>query len=121
MSTGEETLVLHLRAYPNLPAPIREYHFVEGRNHRFDFAWPEVWSSITQSIRKLAVEIEGEQHRTRGRYRADLEKYNLATALGWSLLRFRPAQVTSGMAVDAIRAVLTHDDEAILDVLQRKE
>lgn len=69
--------------------PQREHRFHPTRKWRFDFAWPE---------QQTAVEIEGGVW-TRGRhvspkgFLADLEKYNAAASLGWSVLRFAADQV----------------------------
>ncbi len=69
-----------------LPEAVPEYRFARhvGRQFRFDRAWPGA---------KVAVELEGGVW-SRGRhvrpkgYRVDCEKYNLATMLGWRVLRF---------------------------------
>ena len=76
---------LCLRAL-GLPEPVPEYRFAPPRRWRFDYAFPEF---------KLAVEIEGgawiRGRHTRGKgFLADLEKYNAATLLGWSILRYAP-------------------------------
>jgi len=64
--------------------PQREFVFAAPRRWRFDFAWPE---------QRVAVEIEGGvwsrgRHVTPQGFLKDLEKYNAAAALGWSVLRF---------------------------------
>lgn len=71
------------RMGPDLPLE-REHRFHPTRKWRFDVAWPE---------RRVAVELEGGVW-TRGRhtrgagYRRDMEKYNTAAAMGWTILRF---------------------------------
>ena len=96
----------------NAPLPRREYVFAKGRHYRFDFAWPTIKittvSSPTgggypnqvdsHSTRAVAVEIEGglfiQGGHVRGAaYERNLEKYNLATTLGWRLLRFSPGML----------------------------
>lgn len=62
----------------NAPQPKPEYKFAPGRKCAFDLAFID---------QKLAVECEGNQHRTKDRFFADIEKYNLATLLGWRVLR----------------------------------
>lgn len=68
---------------------VREYQFHPKRKWRFDYAFPE---------RKIAIEKEGGVW-TRGRHTRgsgfvkDLEKYNTATAMGWSVYRFTPQQI----------------------------
>lgn len=110
-SPGEEALALHLRAYG--VAAVRQHLFAEhlGRGFAFDFAWPEL---------RLAVEVDGAVHRIKGRFAADVERHNLAQLLGWRVLRFRPADVLSGKAIDAVRAVLAGDDSAALAAIQRR-
>lgn len=97
-SQAEETLALHLRA-AKLPAGSRQFEFAKsrGRNWRFDFCWPD---------RSLAVEIEGAQHGIKRRFRGDLDKYLAAQLLGWTLLRFSPRQVESGLALDVLFPLL---------------
>lgn len=111
-SPGEEELALHIRAY-GLEPPRRQYLFAEhlGRAFAMDFAWPD---------RMLTVEIDGAVHRIKGRFRADLERHNLAQVLGWRVLRFSPADVKSAKAVDTVRAVLAGDEQAALAAIQRK-
>lgn len=68
---------------------IAEYQFANDRKWRFDFAHP---------VLKIAIEIEGGIW-TKGRhvrgygFLNDMEKYNRATLLGWSVLRYAPNQV----------------------------
>lgn len=62
----------------NRPMPVPEYQFCAGRNWKLDFAW------ITA---KVAVECEGLDHRMNDRYGRDVEKYNIAAALGWRVFR----------------------------------
>lgn len=100
-SSIEETLALHIRVN-RLPTPQREHCFHPERRWRFDFAFP---------AQKVAAECEGGTW-TRGRhtrgagYEADLEKYNAAALLGWLVLRFTKAQVTSGAAVGMLQRAL---------------
>lgn len=70
-------------------APIAEYRFHPVRRFRFDYAWLNAL---------VAVEIEGgiytNGRHTRGKgYKADMEKYNLATLLGWVILRYTPTDI----------------------------
>lgn len=102
---------MHFRAYGIIA--VRQYPFAEhlGRRHAFDFAFPD---------RLLAVEIDGAVHRIKGRFAADVERHNLAQVLGWRVLRFRPADVLTGKAIDAVRAVLAGDHPAALAAIQRR-
>lgn len=72
------------RAWLLRPLPgsdmVREHVFHPTRKWRFDIAFPSV---------KLAVEIDGRgRHQTIAGVRADYEKMNEATRLGWRVLRF---------------------------------
>jgi very-short-patch-repair endonuclease len=99
-----------------LPEPEREYRFHSTRKWRADFAYPDL---------KLLIEIEGGffarkgskrcpvcknlpsgRHLTGKGARADAEKYNSATLLGFRLLRFLPEQVKSGEALTIIEAAI---------------
>ena len=88
-------------AWAGLPVPVAEHRFCE-RRWRFDFAF------IGE---KVAVEIEGGVwtggRHVRGKgYTNDMEKLNRAAAMGWTVLRFTPDQVRSGVALNDLRAVL---------------
>jgi very-short-patch-repair endonuclease len=93
LSHLEEMFVYQLRAL-GLPEPVREHYFAKPRRWRFDAAWPSL---------KLAVEIEGGtwvngRHNRGAGFEADLEKYNHAGLLGWTVLRFSGTAVRSGDA-----------------------
>ncbi len=87
--------------WAGLPKPVAEYRFCE-RRWRFDWAWPDF---------KLAVEQEGgvwthgRHTRSKG-YMNDMTKYNRATVLGWTVLRFTPDQVRNGTALNELRPLL---------------
>lgn len=80
MSQGEKALAQVLAIDP-LPGwdLTREYLFHPTRKWRFDFAFPS---------QKLAVEVDGQRHRSFGGQRSDCEKLNEAVRLGWRVLRF---------------------------------
>lgn len=66
-----------------LPRPVQEFEFWNGRKFAFDFAWPDL---------QLALESEGGafvagRHARGAGMRADLEKYNEAALRGWMVLR----------------------------------
>jgi very-short-patch-repair endonuclease len=72
-----------------------------GRLRRLDLAYPEV---------KLAIEYDGEEHRTQERARRDLEREAALVALGWKILRFdavtvhrSPAQIARTVAYELRR------------------
>ena len=70
-----------------------EYKFHATRKWRFDWAEPDL---------KLAVEVEGVTHFGKGIGRhqsatgieGDMEKYNAAALLGWTVLRFSQRHLT---------------------------
>ena len=103
-SAAEETLALFL-ADEGIRY-VREYQFCQ-RKWRADFAFPE---------HKLLVEIEGGVW-TRGRHVRgqgfvnDCEKYNMATLLGWRVLRFVPQWVDDGTALRMIERALEGGDD----------
>jgi len=70
-----------------------EVQFHPLRKWRFDY--------VIENQPKTAIEIEGgtwgkSRHTTGRGYRGDLVKYNRATLLGWTLLRYTPDQLLSG-------------------------
>jgi len=90
--TGEDAMALLLKI-SNIQFE-REYRFHPVRRWRFDFAIPQ---------NRIAVEIEGgiytQGRHTRGSgFAKDCEKYNAATVLGWSVLRYPANQVSSESA-----------------------
>lgn len=106
-SIGEETFLLHCRAYRLEPQ--REYQFCE-RKWRFDFCWPES---------KLAVEVEGGTSFGRSRHSKgvgfdrDCSKYNRAAKEGWLVLRYSTRMVSDGTAIDEVLEVLGSPERII--------
>ena len=88
----------------SLPCVQREYRFDPQRQWRMDFAWPDLM---------IAVEIEGgvwkmgRHNRPRG-FIADAEKYNRATELGWSVLRFTGKTIKSGQAISQVAQIISN-------------
>ena len=98
LSPGEEAFMLHCRA--EKLNPVREYEFFPGRKWRFDFAF-------ACNGKKVAVEIEGRgRHQSFGGFDKDCEKYNHAAIMGWYVLRFTPAMVMRGDAINDVLEVL---------------
>jgi hypothetical protein len=85
-----------------LPAPIAQYR-VHDRSGRFlgraDLAWPE---------HKLLVEFDGDLHRERKVFVADLRRQNGLLSEGWTMLRYTSADVYGRPdgVVDEIRGAL---------------
>jgi very-short-patch-repair endonuclease len=83
-SAAEEALADALALNP-LPEwdLCREYAFDASRRWKFDFAFPS---------QKLAVEVEGQYHRTYKGHLSDCEKFTAAAMAGWRVLRFTASQ-----------------------------
>lgn len=87
---------MQLRAVGLLDGCKCEYEFHSTRKWRFDFAWPE---------KKLAIEVEGgtkygnSRHSKGEGFDLDAEKYNTASAIGWTLFRFSSDMIKSGKAI----------------------
>lgn len=90
------TLALHLKAsgfdY------VAEHKFHPTRKWRFDVAMPDLM---------IAVEVEGGgwsggRHTTGAGFAKDLEKYDAAHRLGWTVYRCSPDMVRKGVAIETI-------------------
>jgi very-short-patch-repair endonuclease len=77
----------------------REYKFHPKRRFRADFVHKP---SMTM------IEIEGYGHQKQNRYTTDLEKYNLAATMGWTLVRLTAAKITA------------NDLQAIIDFIKMR-
>lgn len=80
----------------------REWRFHATRRWRFDLAIPRLL---------IAFELEGGtwtggRHTTGAGYQKDVEKYSVAAALGWSVVRATPGQVKSGQVFDWLQHLL---------------
>jgi very-short-patch-repair endonuclease len=100
----EETLLLLIRS-EGLPIPEREVRFHSTRRWRFDFAYPNL---------KIGIECEGGTWMGKGhtggkRYRSDCVKYNYASLMGWTVLRFTKGMIESGEAIEMIKKALGKD------------
>jgi very-short-patch-repair endonuclease len=99
-SEGEATLALHL--ITEKIEFVQEYQFHSERKWKADF-------HITGT--KLLIEVEGGiwsgGRHTRGKgYLGDMEKYNTAAKLGFTVLRYSTEQVKSGLAVKEIKQMV---------------
>ncbi len=110
-ASPEDLFAAQCRQY-RLPAVEPQYRFAKaiGRQWRFDFAFVDY---------KLAVEIEGlvvmrlaGELVVRGRHASikgikdDMEKYNTAALLGWTVLRFEQQAVKPERAIHMTQRVL---------------
>ena len=109
LSKYEEELALQLRLTKSEP-PKREYKFHNERRWRFDFAWPHLL---------FAVEVEGITHQG-GRHQRvegfenDLEKYQSAMLMGWTVYRCSQTMVKSGSALKTIEAMLVECKDRLM-------
>ncbi|MDC4487851.1 endonuclease domain-containing protein [Acinetobacter baumannii] len=99
-SVGEVLLATHLRACK--VGFEQEYKFHPKRKWRADFL-------ITGT--KILIEVEGGiwsgGRHTRGKgYLGDMEKYNEAAMMGFTVLRFSTEQVKSGLAIKKIEQLV---------------
>ena len=90
-------LLLQL-AVMGLPAPETEVRFHPERRWRFDLSWRD---------RMLAVEVEGltydgGRHQRPDGFEKDIEKYQAAQELGWTVIRVTPRQIKMGKALRTI-------------------
>lgn len=100
---------LRVRAVPSYQT---EYYFALPRQYRADFCW-------SQEPYLLIVEVEGgiytrqPSHSSITGIKRDIEKHNLATILGYRVLRFHSDQVRSGEAIETICRVLGRGQDEI--------
>jgi len=103
LSELEETLAWQIKAI-GLPEPYTQYKFCPTRDWLVDFAWPD---------RRVILEVEGGIYKAKSGHRSysgitrDIEKYNMATWLGWQVYRVTPVMVKNGDALNLIEKVLT--------------
>jgi len=105
ISKGAATLALHLRA-EGIPFK-EEYAFHPLRKWRADFRIePDVLVEVDGGNRMAAI-VNGKPTAV-GRHTGDkdYEKINEAAILGYRVLRFSPAQVKSGYAIDVIKRIM---------------
>ena len=100
-----------------LPKPVLEHKFHPERRWRFDLAWIDA---------KVALEIEGgvwiQGRHNRGKgFIADIEKYNAATALGWTLFRCIPEWLPGIKSISFDGTLLDHLHETITAKLRNKQ
>lgn len=106
-SIGERTLTEQLTQAGILF--IREYRFAPPRRWRADFLVPTVKGLAGPGV-DLLVEIEGGAytggHKRGKAYESDCDKQNAAVRLGYRVLRFTPAHVADGRALETILTML---------------
>jgi very-short-patch-repair endonuclease len=98
---GERTLALQCMA-DGLPRFWQNYRFHAKRKFEIDLAWPD---------QKVGIEIDGgifngKAHGSVTGILRDLEKHNLLLLSGWRVLRYTPAQVRQGEAIEGLKQLL---------------
>lgn len=101
-----ELTLLHQIALVPLPVPVLEHQGIPGRKFRFDLCWPD---------RRLALEIDGAvwvngRHSRGSGVQTDCEKFSLAAAHGWRVMRVTPDMVRSGKALRLVQFALVGED-----------
>lgn len=94
-------LFLALCRAHGLPEPVPEFYFHPERKWRFDWLF-DGW---------LALEVEGgawtQGRHTRGAgFLGDVQKYNAAALLGYTVLRCTPQDVESGAACELVKRAM---------------
>lgn len=85
-----------------LPEPVLEHRFHGERKWRFDLAW------IND---KVAIEVEGGiwvrgRHSRGAGMEKDMEKYNEAQLMGWTVLRYSTGQIKKGLPIPDLKRAL---------------
>lgn len=80
-----------------LPAPRKNWFFMNDRNFELDRAWP---------AQKVAVEIQGGAHRAKGKWQRDIEKRALAMLSGWRVLEVDGTSIKDGRAIEWTKRLL---------------
>jgi very-short-patch-repair endonuclease len=91
---------------------VKEYKFHPKRRWKFDYACPE---------RKIAIEVEGgvwnNGRHTRGKgFIGDIEKYNNASVMGWTLIRVTPDTLLTNETIEFVRQAVDSKSIAKLPV-----
>lgn len=100
-NVGEQTLAYQCIA-DKMPPFVQNYIFMANRKFELDFAWVDY---------RIGVEINGGvwSKGAHGRPLAilrDMEKSNLLVLSGWKVLRYTPAEVSTGFALAGVKKLL---------------
>lgn len=109
LSKAEEALALQIRLTKTEPAK-REFKFHDERRWRFDFAWPHLLFAVEVE----GITYEGGRHQRVEGFENDLEKYQSAMLMGWTVYRCSQAMVKSGSAMKTIEAMLAECKERLM-------
>lgn len=105
MSTASGVSFAQLCRLHGIAAPVPEYRFSPPRKWRFDWAWPEALMAIEQQ----GGLFNGGRHVRGAALLKEYEKLNAASALGWRVLLFTPAQMVAPTTFVTVRAALLAD------------
>lgn len=108
----EDVFASQCRSY-QLPPFEQQLMFAKaelGRQWRFDFAWRDYWLAVEIEglvPRKIGREIvAGGRHGSIAGIKGDMQKYNTAALLGWTVLRFEQNDVKPRRAIEFTMRVL---------------
>lgn len=90
---GNELAQLWKRSYSSLPAPEREHLFNPERGYRFDLAWPPAMIAVEG---EGGILQKGKGHSSVSGILRDVEKYNSAALLGWTVIRIHRKSIDDG-------------------------
>lgn len=99
--SGFERLVATTLLQAGLPAPVLQHQVhIEGRTYRIDLAYPDA---------RVAIELDGSQHRDSPIWEADHIRQNHLVLAGWTVLRFTWRNYRRGRArlVREVRSAIT--------------
>jgi hypothetical protein len=93
-----ESVLRWLLHEAGLPRPVLQHRALDDRERQIgfgDLAWPD---------RKVLIEFDGDHHRNRSTFVADLRRQNRLVLEGWTVLRFSSADVL-GRPEEVVAAV----------------
>lgn len=82
---------------------VKEYKFHPTRRWRFDYAIPKY---------KIALEVEGGvwtggRHIRAQGFLGDMEKYNMATLMGWRVFRTTPSELYRTATINLLKSAIS--------------
>ena len=106
MSKVEEEFDLHLRA-EGIKGFEREVRFHPVRRWRFDFANEDLMIAVEiQGLTYYGGKEKAGRHQTAKGIEGDLEKYDEAMRLGWSVYQCSQKMVRSGKAIETLKILI---------------
>ena len=84
-------------AAAGLQKPETEAFYLVGSRHRLDFCWRD---------RKIGLEVQGEPHRIKGRFKADMVKRAEGLLQGWRILEVGRDEIKSGQAIEWLKKLM---------------